>query len=150
MNLKVKIKLQTFVCAPCYNWIVWRSLVRFLLNRQCIGKSRVFRLGASLYYLVGETALSWGGPWVILSLGQWRVRVQPQGVAGVTTGVLWALGGFSPAGGNWIPLFRFPPNYSGCETVRDTDPNTVFAGVFNFHRPDSIEWNRVSIIMLVL
>ena len=28
------------------------------LNRQCSWKSRDFRLGASLYYLVGETALS--------------------------------------------------------------------------------------------
>ena len=62
-------------------------------------KSRDFMLRACLYYLVGETALSWGGPWVILSLGQWRVRVQSQGVAGITTGVLWATGGFSPGRG---------------------------------------------------
>ena len=43
------------------HWIIWRSLVRFLLNLQCSGKSREFMLGACLYYLVGETALSWGG-----------------------------------------------------------------------------------------
>ena len=106
MNLKgKKWKLQTFVSAPFYKWIVLRSLVRFLLNRQCSGKSRDFRLGASLYYLVGETALSWGGGrgsfWLLanggseFNLKEWLGS--PQGSC-----EHWR--GFSPAGESGVSL----------------------------------------------
>ena len=47
MNLKEKWKLQTFVSAPFYKWIVCRSLVRFLLNRQCSGKAEILGRGAA-------------------------------------------------------------------------------------------------------
>ena len=88
MNLKVKIKLQTFVCS--------------LLQLDRLEEPGEVLVESSVYWEEAEIScrgLAYntlkvrrpspeGGPWVILALGQWRVRVQPQGVAGVTTGVL--------------------------------------------------------------
>ena len=92
--------------APFYKWIVCRSLVRFLLNRQCSGKSRDFRLGASLYYLVGETALSWGG--AVGHFGSWPMEGQSSTSRsgwGHHRGPVSTGGGFLQRGKTEVPLF---------------------------------------------
>ena len=125
MNFKgKKWKLQTFVSAPFYKWIVCRSLVRFLLNRQCSGKSRDFRLGASFYYLVGETALSWGG--AVGHFGSWPMEGQSS-----TSRSGWghhrgpvSTGGVFSRGGEWNSFVCFPPNLSVSQTVKIPTPTS--------------------------
>ena len=57
MNLKVKIKLQTFVCS-LLQLDRLEEPGEVLVQSSVFWKSRDFMLRACLYYLVGETALS--------------------------------------------------------------------------------------------
>ena len=96
-----------------------------LVQSSVCWKSRDFRLGASLYYLVGETALSWGG--AVGHFVSWPMEGQSS-----TSRSGWghhrgpvSTGGVFSSGGKLKFLCLFPSKFLSLWDSENTDPNTA-------------------------
>ena len=104
MNLKEKNESYKRLCAPCYNWIVWNSLVRSGSIVSLLEKQRI-QVGGSLII-----PSRWDGPLLRGAVGHfvsWPMEGQSSTSRsgwGHHRGPVSTGGGVSPAGENWIPL----------------------------------------------
>ena len=125
MNLKEKNKVTNVWCASFYGWVIWWNLVRSWSVVSVLEKQRI-HVGGLLMI-----PSRWDGPLLRGAVGHfvsWPMEGQSSTSRsgwGYHRGPVSTGGGFSPAGENWDPLFSFPLKYSVCETVKDTDPNSL-------------------------